>query len=116
MADARQGRKKDPVKKRGPKTVTGTGKTVKADLRRAVKDEVSKRSKELAAALVSKAVAGNPGSVNLVWKVLEEQIKEEEKSAEEQAVPQGPSLAERLATEEEWHEEGEAEEASSDFF
>ena len=115
-------KKKSTAKKRSPKTESATskpvkaeppkaraGKAVKADLLRAVKQKVSEHSTELAKALVEKAVAGNSSSASLVFKALDDQIEEEEKSAEQYGGPDGPSPAEQLAKEEPWQEKLENE-------
>lgn len=80
----------------------GAGKTVKAELLRALKQEVSEKSKELAKSIVEKAVAGNSSSASLVFKALDDQIEQEENSAEQQTEAQVQTLAEQLAKEEAW--------------
>ncbi len=103
MADARQGRK-STAKKCSPKTETGSGKTVKAKLQRAVQREVSKNSEKLAKVLVEKAAAGSSSSASIMLRMLDNQIKEEQKTAEQEMEHQRPSAAEQLANEEEWAE------------
>jgi hypothetical protein len=126
---AKTGQKaKSAAKKRSPKTKAGAGKTVKveqpqggadktvktepqqagagkmvkAELLQALKQEVSENSKALAKALMRKAVAGNSSSASILLKALDDQIKQEANSAEQEPEGQAPTLAEQLAKEESW--------------